>query len=193
MPSNSYQKWQHVRCVELDQIDHAHGSVAGRGRGRRYATQQINYAYAALLSSQFQGFCRDLHTESVYHVTQNTHPIAIRNVLNLEFTFGRKLDRGNPNPGNLGADFNRLGVNFWHEAQARDKRSAARRNHLDTLNLWRNAIAHHDFTDRRLGGQSRLNLQEVRSWRKACEGLARTFDILMKDHIFNLVGLHPWP
>ena len=52
----------------LDEIEAAHASVGGTGPGRRYATQQINQAYAVLLASQFQGYCRDLHTESVAHL-----------------------------------------------------------------------------------------------------------------------------
>ena len=65
MPSLSLQHWNAVRLPRLDEIERAHSSVGGTGPGRRYATQQINHAYAVLLSSQFQGFCRDLHTESV--------------------------------------------------------------------------------------------------------------------------------
>ena len=32
--------------------------------------------------------------------------------------FGRKLDHGNPNAGNLGADFGRLGLPFWSAVDA---------------------------------------------------------------------------
>src|SRR5271155_4208753 len=70
MPSESLRRWNDVRIHALNEIEGAHESVGGSERGRRYATQQINYAYAAILSSQFQAFCRDLHSESVdYLVT----------------------------------------------------------------------------------------------------------------------------
>jgi len=49
----------------LDELESAQTSVGGTGPDRRYATQQINQAYAVLVASQFQGFCRDLHTECV--------------------------------------------------------------------------------------------------------------------------------
>ena len=52
----------------LDEIAGADAAVGGAARGRRYATQQINRAYAVLLASEFQGFCRDLHSECVDHV-----------------------------------------------------------------------------------------------------------------------------
>ncbi len=65
MPSQAYRQWQHVRTREMDQLESAHTLLGGTARGRRYTTQQINRAYAVLLASQFQGFARDLHTESV--------------------------------------------------------------------------------------------------------------------------------
>jgi hypothetical protein len=60
MPSTSYRRWTTIRSSALDEIANAHSAVGGTGPGRRYATQQINQAYAVLLASQFQGFCRDL-------------------------------------------------------------------------------------------------------------------------------------
>ena len=56
MPSNSLRNWHSIRAIALDEIESAHRMVGGSGPGRRYATQQINQAYAMLLSSQFQGF-----------------------------------------------------------------------------------------------------------------------------------------
>jgi hypothetical protein len=70
MPSESLRRWNAERIPALDEIEDAHESVGGSERGRRYAAQQINYAYAAILSAQFQAFCRDLHSESIdYLVT----------------------------------------------------------------------------------------------------------------------------
>ena len=60
MHSTSLQQWETVRASELDEIADAHAAVGGTKRGRRYTTQQINRAFAVLLASQFQGFCRNL-------------------------------------------------------------------------------------------------------------------------------------
>ena len=65
MPSHSLIRWNGERAEALDEIENAHAMVGGAERGRRYAIQQSNYAYAALLSSDFQGFCRDLHSECI--------------------------------------------------------------------------------------------------------------------------------
>ena len=57
-----------------------HANVGGTERGRRYATQQINRAYAVQLASEFQGFCRDLYSECMDHVVA-TAPAATQGVL----------------------------------------------------------------------------------------------------------------
>lgn len=113
MPSVALQAWLTTRVVALDEIENAHRSVGGTGPGRRYATQQINQAYAVLLSSQFQGFCRDLHTECITVLVNSVTSVAVQLILGRELTLDRKLDRGNANPGNIGADFGRLGISFW--------------------------------------------------------------------------------
>ena len=189
MPSNSLQHWKTIRILELDEIDNAHAQVGG-GRGHRRATQQINYAYAVLLSSQFQGFCRDLHSEAAEFIADAVTPRSLRPVLHHEFKLHRRLDRGNPNPGNIGADFNRLGIHFWNQVRTPNHRNAGRIGYLEELNDWRNAIAHQDFTP--LGSSSNLRLTTVRQWRQACEQLADAFDIVIKDHIQHLTGAPPW-
>src|SRR5437879_7303033 len=100
MPSVSLQSWFSSRSACLDEIEAAHHSVGGAGPGRRVATQQINQAYAVLLSSQFQGFCRDLHTECIMHIIGAVTPAGIQATLRDEFLLARRLDRGNPNAGN---------------------------------------------------------------------------------------------
>ncbi len=192
MPSTSFQTWRQRRIAELDEIENAHQRVGGSQRGRRYATQQINHAYAMLLSSQFQGFCRDLHSEAADHIVRAVDPVVLRPVLRVEFTLNRQLDRGNPHPGVIGADFNRLGLDFWGQVHDHDRRNQTRQNHLDDLNTWRNAIAHQDFDPIRLGGTIRLGLTRVRTWRTACEHLAVSFDEVMRGHVEHFTGSSPW-
>ena len=163
MTSLSLKTWSTARSSALDEIENAHASVGENARGRRYATQQINHAYAVLLSSQFQGFCRDLHSESVAHLSRTATTALLQGILLVEFVQNRKLDTGNPNPGNIGADFNRFGLVFWDDLKAHDARNTTRRIRLDKLNDWRNAISHQDFDPAKLGGTSALRLDTVRS------------------------------
>jgi hypothetical protein len=191
MPSVSFQAWSTVRRSALNELEIAHRSVGGTSRGRRYATQQINQAYAVLLSSQFQGFCRELHSECADHFVRNVPMRLLRTALRNVVVNGRKLDRGNPNPGNIGADYNRFGIAFWDEVRNLDRRNQGRQNRLEELNDWRNAIAHQDF-DPAILVPSVLRLQRIREWRSACNQLAICFDQVLSSHIQAVNGVAPW-
>lgn len=192
MPSLSWQEWDTTRGSELDDIEAAHRSVGGSARGRRYATEQINHAYAVLLASQFQGFCRDLHSERVDWLVRAVAPTALQLVLRAEFLWNRSLNRGNANPAAIGSDFNRLGVEFWQEVHNADPLNHRRKGMLEELNLWRNAIAHQDFDPRALGGNTILHLSNVKRWRRACDQLAHSFDNVMRGHLTTIAGVSPW-
>jgi hypothetical protein len=154
--------------------------------------KQINQAYAVLLSSHFQGFCRDLHSECIDFLAQAVTPVTLRTTLLYEFSFNRKLDKGNPNSSNIGSDFGRLGVSFWSAVEAHDGRNTRRKVLLEQLNEWRNAIAHQDFDPARLGGTMPLRLQHVLVWRNACVGLAASFDEIMRMYLQRIIGTSPW-
>jgi hypothetical protein len=191
MASNSLARWNNERKEALDEIENAHVMVGGSERGRRFATQQINYSYAALLSAHFQGFCRDLHSECVDHVVAIVPP-QLQIFLREEYHWNRSLSRGNPHPGAIGSDFNRLGIDFWVAVYALDARNERRRNLLQELVGWRNAIAHQDFDPVAPGGVATLHLARVRGWRSAANVLARCFDQVMFDYLQPLLGGAPW-
>jgi hypothetical protein len=200
MSSQSLATWNTERQAELDEIEAAHKAVGGTGRGRRYATQQINRAYAMLLSSQFQAFSRDLHSEASDHIANSLASATqgLRDICFRHLSHGRRLDRGNANPASLGSDFGRLfTINFWEvmEAPAPVLIPQAKKK-LHELNLWRNAIAHQDFTgdefQRCFSGRVTLSIREVREWRKACKRLAIRMDTLVANHLELLTGMAPW-
>jgi hypothetical protein len=191
MPSRSLIRWNDERADALDEIENAHAMVGGTERGRRYATQQINFSYAALLSSHFQGFCRDLHSECIDRLVAIV-PVQLQDLLGTEFTWNRSLGRGNPHPGVIGSDFNRLGVYFWAEVYAVDARNERRRELLQELIDWRNAIAHQDFDPVAPGGIPTLHLARVRAWRNAANALARSFDQAMYNYLQAVIGTAPW-
>lgn len=192
MSSRALQVWISDSKRALDEIEAAHRAVGGVGRGRRTATQQINQAYAVLLASQFQRFCRDLHTECVEHLIACAVEAAFGFIMRSRFLEGRKLDAGNPNPGNLGSDYGRLGIPFWPAVAAQDARNSERQRILSELNVWRNAIAHQDFTNRELRGKQRVRLAQVRYWRAACNHLAVDFDRALYAYLIDLTGESPW-
>ncbi len=189
MSSESLRRWTTLRLPALDEIEDAHVSVGGSERGRRYATQQINYAYVAILSAQFQGFCRDLHSESVDYLI-SVVPVALQRTIRAEFLLNRAIDRGNPHPGGIGADFNRLGVEFWSEVCKLHAYNQRRRELLQEMVDWRNAIAHQEFQG--VGGDPTLHLSAVRSWRRVANALAKYFDLVMRGHLGGWLGSSPW-
>ena len=191
MPSNSLGKWLGERADALDQIRSAHAHVGGSTRGRRFATEQINHAYTTLLSSQFQGFARDLHSECVDHIV-NGAIVDYQTMLRTMLIRDRKLDKGNPNPGNLGADFGRFDLLFWPTVIADYHLNDRRKAMLELLNDWRNAIAHQDFDPAKLGGTTVLHLNTVRQWRKSLNRLALSFDNVMRNHINTIIKSYPW-
>jgi hypothetical protein len=191
MPSNSFIRWNGERSEALDEIENAHVMVGGSERGRRYATQQINYSYAALLSSHFQGFCRDLHSECVEQIVLIV-PIQLRDTIRDEFLWNRTLGKGNPHPGAIGSDFGRLGVDFWPVVYALDVRNERRRELLQELVDWRNAIAHQDFDPVAPAGVPTLHLATVRAWRSAINALARSFEQVMYNYLVTVTGNAPW-
>jgi len=103
-----------------------------------------------------------------------------------------QLKRFNAQPGSIGADFGRFGIDFWTEVRVKDPRNAARQAVLEELNAWRNAIAHQDFVHSLSGIRRALHLRHVRRWRVTCERLARAFDEVMRLHLHALTGISPW-
>lgn len=192
MPSNSYLEWTIARAAVLDEIEAVHANVGGTSRGRRYATQQINRAYAVLLSSEFQGFCRQFHSECAGRII-DLAPLNIRPVIRSQFLWGRSLDRGNPQAGSIGSDFGRFGLQFWLEVYSKHSHNERRRELLDELIAWRNAIAHNDFDPLIFGPDPVLHLVQVRAWRSALNGLCEAFDKVMFDCLTRVLGAIPWP
>ncbi len=175
--------------MALDRMEHAHHALGGSSPGRRYATQQINQSYLVMLSSHFQQFCRDLHSEAVDHMLRGLDP-ALLPIFLSALTSDRKLDRGNPTPGNLGSDFGRLGMTFWPDVNVLHRHNAARAKRLELMGHWRNAIAHQDFAGnaRHLGGRTEITLADVRQFRRTCEALALGFDRAVLSHIKTVAG-----
>ncbi|VTU00496.1 Uncharacterized protein OS=Mycobacterium abscessus subsp. bolletii 50594 GN=MASS_1p0056 PE=4 SV=1 [Gemmataceae bacterium] len=191
MPSVSYRNWRTTRRAVLNAVEAAHATIHGTGIGRREATRQLNHGYTMLLAAEFQGFCRELHTEAIQHFVA-TLPATQQNIVSEEFTFNRQLDKGNATPASIGSDFGRLGLKWWAALDKLDPAAANLRRQLESLNNWRNAIAHNNFDPLVLGGTMRLRLAMVQEWRWVCNRFARLFDELMVAHLVTVTGRRPW-
>jgi hypothetical protein len=193
MPSTALATWRGDRALRLDELEAAHRSIGGTNRGRRFATQQLNRAYAVLLAGQFQGFCTTLYALSVDAIV-TTLPPNVRGPAGANFNRALMLHRGNAGPGNIGNDFGRLGVDVWSAVYALHPSIRNRNRHLQELNEWRNAIAHDDFPMPKFaqGRDTVLHLYVVKSWRRACNKVATDMDECMRQYLGQLLGTSPW-
>lgn len=195
MASQALVTWQAESAERLDELFSAHAQVGGTAPGRRYATEQLNASILVQVAAHFQLFCRNLHSEAAQALVAAA-PASYRSLLRVAFTNRRGLDRGNASPETVAADFARFDLDIWTTAQARAAKTATRRTRLEQLNAWRNAIAHQDFVfsapQQALLMGTTVTLPWVRRWRTACNGLTRTFDALVADHVSAVTGRRPW-
>ncbi len=195
--SNALATWGAASSDQLDVIETALRAVRGTRGGSRHTTEQLAHAYALLLASKWQRFCRDLHTEGVAALLDRMQPAealvpsrAVQDALRIALTTDRALDTKNAQRTAIAKDFSLFAVTFWKEVEGRDKRGRGRLKKVDELNVWRNAIAHHDFL--RKNRTERLRARTVRSWRAACDALAGAMDAVVATQIGRLVGKEPW-
>jgi hypothetical protein len=191
VPSAALERWNGERVQRLDEVEAVHTRL-GKGRGRRWFTEQLNRGYLLLLASEFQGFCRDLHTGGTEFVVAQA-PVSIQAIVRTNLTRGRLLDRGNANPGNIGADFGRLSIDLWPRVKAQSSLNPGRQAKLEQLNVWRNAIAHDSVpADAAKIAGTNPDFRYARSLRSACHHLARHVDRAVHDGLTALVGAAPW-
>ena len=91
MASLALNLWRTRRAAALAEIDAVHRSIDGMGALRRAAMQQLNQAYVLLLASEFQGFCRDLHTESADALILGLPSADLQSVIYRGLMLRRKL------------------------------------------------------------------------------------------------------
>ncbi|MDQ8043012.1 MAG: hypothetical protein REI11_00285 [Patulibacter sp.] len=170
-------------------------AVAGDKPGRKWGTTELNRGYVVALAGQFQGFCRDLHSECGQAVVAGAPP-NLQSLLAAELTRDRQLDRGNARAGALGADFGRFDLDFWPTLKTSDGGLEERQKKLEELMVWRNSVAHDapqmspsDIATIRGTTPSRA---QNSVWQTNLNVLATAFDSVMRTEIKKLVGTAPW-
>jgi hypothetical protein len=180
MASRALVEWQTDAYAAFDEIENAHRAVGDTRPGRRFVTQQLNYAYVNLLAARFQGFARALHTQTADETAAaGTHSFDYRVLLFESLTSGRFLDRQNAHPVAIAKDFERFGVDVWEQIDAMRSGNDERRKKLEALITWRNAIAHHDIDAKLNRGALdpvSINFDTCKGWRSALSVLAVGLD-----------------
>ena len=189
MPSQALRQWRTTQRAELDRLD------AAVRASERVVRQQLVDAYILLVAGHFQLYCRSLHDEAVGVAAGCVRPAGAVAIVN-ELVRGRLLDRGNAQPSALAADFRWLDEELWSELVKLDARNRPRRERLDQLNVWRNAIAHQALplssgNAAKAAGTART-LRWTRVWRANCSALARQLDSFVKVKLTAMLGSPPW-
>jgi hypothetical protein len=178
MASLALRIWQSKRRKTLDEFVTIRRSIDSLQKGTRQARQHLHG--------------RDLHSDGVDPAANRIQSPALRTMLIAQFRFGRKLDAGNPNAGNIGSDFNRFGIDFWQAVLRHDLGLKTHQENLATMNDWRNAIAHQSFDPMKLGRSIVLQRSRSNAWRISCDRLADIFDSVLADHLSLVTGVRPW-
>jgi hypothetical protein len=193
MTSGAYKAWQQERARRLQGLFDAHTAVGGANSGRRWKTEQINWALVLLLAGEFQGYARHLHEEAaeVFAAEAANGSRDLEAIIKAQLTQNRRLDRGNAQPGSLGSDFNFFGCDLWGDLAARwPAKKQGWHRALTELNEARNAIAHsHDGKIKSLV----VDLRAVRRWRSSLDVLAGKMDDVVARHLETVLGIqNPW-
>lgn len=195
MASSSLEAWRSDASAAFDEIENAHRAVGGTKPGRRFLTQQLDYAYVTLLAARFQGFTRALHTQTADAIAAGAHRTAYEVLLLESLTHNRSLDKHNAQPNAIAEDFDRFGLDVWAKVDAARKGNDERRRKLWALITWRNAIAHYDI-DAKLGKGAldpvKITLGTCTRWRSALNVLAGSLDTVAADQCQALGLSRPW-
>jgi hypothetical protein len=145
--------------------------------------------YVVLVSGHFQGFCRDLYTESA-QLCAATVAASMRTTIQAQFSAILALNTGNPTAENIRRDFERFG--FLLDLTAAAPGNASRVTHLGHLNYWRNYVAHQKASPPPAGVPAVLTLADIQAWRASCDGLATSLDDIMRQELTRILGAAPW-
>jgi len=196
MASGAHESWTTARRARLDELYAAHSAVGGTGPGRRTATEQLNWALALRLASEFQGYVRDLHDEATDVLVARAHALtpSFESVLRNLLTLNRQLETRNATSSTLQQDFARFGFKILDDVRSRYIRGESWLRHLEQINLARNGIAHSDPVKiATAAGKSALRLTHVKRWDSAVRALADALDRIAASRLAELTGGgSPW-
>ena len=185
MPSASLQHWVNDRVPRLTEIEAQCATSQALVPSNPRLREENLRGYIMLLSAHFQGFCRDLYTESA-QITAFRVRATLRILIQAQFTAHRALDHGNPNLQNLRKDFERFG--FTLNLADADPGNPARLQHLAELNKWRNIAAHHGTVP----PAGLPSLTDLHDWRNSCNGLAASLDGVMYNELRRILRRCAW-
>ena len=188
MPSTSLLNWRIVRLPNLAHIDAQCVACVAAAPPNPALIDENLRGYVLLLSAHFQGFCRDLYTESSQIIVSKVKRPALEILFQAQFSAQRELDHGNAHFGNIVKDFNRFGFAMKPALNALPGSNPLKLD-LHNLNEWRNAAAHQNAVFP-AGGP--LSVPMIQGWRNSCGTLATALDTIMYNQLRVRLRRDPW-
>lgn len=189
MPSAALRIWTSDRLLRLREVDAHCVTVQALAPPNPIFLDESLRGFVLHLSAHFQGFCRDLYTESSQALIASI-PAGLKATAQLQFAAQLSLEKGNPNYDNIKKDFNRFG--FSLNLQIAHQQGAQHVNDLAHLNAWRNRAAHQGTQPLRPGVPPSLTLPTLQRWLTSCDSLATSLDGIMHAELLRILGVAPW-
>jgi hypothetical protein len=194
MPSNALTTWQNDRLLRLNAVDAQCHALHAAGPAN--SADELLRGYVMLLSAHLQGYCRELYSECLQHVSAGA-PIPMIGTVQAMGSAELQINRANPKWASIRADFGRFGFDLraalLAAATAPGGLGLAGHNervqHVSHLNKWRNYAAHH-LTNVPAGGP--FVPATVTAWKDSCDSVATELDAVMYNRVMTLTGVAPW-
>jgi hypothetical protein len=187
--SAAFTRWQNDRMPRLDEVEAHCAALLTLVPPNPTFLDETLRGFVLHLSAHFQGFCRNLYTECS-QIWIAAIAEGLKATAQAQFSAQLALEKGNPTYDNIKRDFNRFG--FLLDLQAAQPAGPQQVTDLAHLNDWRNRAAHQGTRPPGVGVPAALTLPIIRGWRRSCDGLAVSLDVIMSAELLRIVGAAPW-
>jgi len=195
MTSPALTTWQSRRLPRLDRLIALHPDTAGSTTDPAVA-EEWTHALVLRLTSEFQGFCRDLHTDLARTIArllteqnENTRSLVFAGL-----TRRRALEQYSATVESISGDFNRLSVDLVVLLSTHPRAGPQWADELTLLHVARNGVVHDDPNKiEKLTQASReLSIETVTRWRNWVDGLVGAMDDVASSRMSELFGVIRW-
>lgn len=185
-PSHALQEWNTTRRAKLSKLETQCVWATGVTPADPDLLSEHLRAYVTLLSAHFQGFCRDLYTESSLKVVTRIKQVGLRPLVQVQFAAGLKLDKVNPTLDALAEDFGRFGLADLRTAIGTVAPADTHKGRLKAMNGCRNKCAHGEPVI------PELLLANIQDWRNSCDWIASRLNAVVYDKLWVAFRASPW-
>jgi hypothetical protein len=185
-PSQALLEWNTTRRSKLDKVEGQCVWASGLVPADPEMVSEHLRAYVTLLSAHFQGFCRDLYTESSLKVVDRIKQVGLRPIVQVQFAAGLLLEKMNPTLDALSEDFRRFGIADLRAAIGTTPPADTHKGRLKAMNGCRNKCAHGE------PAIPELLLANIQDWRNSCDWLAAQLNAVVYDKLWVAFRSTPW-